>query len=50
LVPGLAAGMAFAMYAVVNAKVVNDTFENRPLVLLATSDQSASVYERQLNR
>ena len=40
---------AYALVAVVNAKVVNDTFENLPLVLLATSDESASVFERTLN-
>jgi len=40
---------AYALDAVVNAKVVNDTFENLPLVLLATSDESASVFERTLN-
>ncbi len=40
---------AYALNAVVNAKVVNDTFESLPLVLLATSDASASVYERTLN-
>jgi len=40
---------AYALDAVVNAKVVNDTFESLPLVLLATSDESASVYERTLN-
>ncbi len=40
---------AYALAAVVNAKVVNDTFESLPLVLLATSDASASVYERNLN-
>jgi uncharacterized protein DUF3179 len=40
---------AYALAAVVNKKVVNDTLENLPLVLLATSDESASVYERQLN-
>src|SRR5260370_31263603 len=40
---------AYALNAVVNAKVVNDTFESLPLVLLATSDASAPVYERTLN-
>jgi uncharacterized protein DUF3179 len=40
---------AYFLDAVVNAKVVNDTFENVSLVLLATSDQSASVFERTLN-
>lgn len=40
---------AYALNAVVNAKVVNDTFESLALVVLATSDQSASVYERSLN-
>jgi len=40
---------AYWLDSVVNAKVINDTFENLPLVLLATSDESASVYERNLN-
>ena len=40
---------AYWLDSLVNAKVVNDTFENLPLVLLATSDESASVYERNLN-
>ncbi len=40
---------AYFLDAVVNAKLVNDTFENLPLVLLATSDESASVFERTLN-
>jgi hypothetical protein len=40
---------AYALKAVVNAKVVNDTFESLPLVLLATGNESASVYERTLS-
>lgn len=40
---------AYWLDSVVNAKVLNDTFENLPLVLLATSDESASVFERRLN-
>ena len=40
---------AYALDSVVNARVVNDTFENLSLVLLATSDESASVYDRNLN-
>jgi hypothetical protein len=40
---------AYWLDPVVNAKVVNDTFENLPLVLLATSNESASVFERSLN-
>jgi Protein of unknown function (DUF3179) len=40
---------AYALDALVNAKVVNDTFEKLPLVLLATSDESASAFERTLN-
>ena len=40
---------AYWLDSLVNAKVVNDTFENLPLVLLATSDESASVFERRLN-
>ena len=37
---------AYALSAVVNAKVVNDTFNQLALVVLATSDGSASVFER----
>ena len=40
---------AYALSAVVNARVVNDIFDGLPLVLLATSDASASVFERTLN-
>lgn len=40
---------AYRLDALVNATVVNDTFESLPLVVLATSDESASVYERRLN-
>ena len=40
---------AYALNAVVNTKVVNDDFAQLPLVLLATSDESASVFERTLN-
>jgi uncharacterized protein DUF3179 len=40
---------AYWLDSVVNAKVLNDTFENLQLVLLATSDESASVYEQNLN-
>ncbi len=40
---------AYALDSVVKARVVNDTFENLPLVVLATSDESASVYQRTLH-
>jgi len=40
---------AYALNAVVKASVVNDTFESLPLVLFATGDESASVFERTLN-
>lgn len=40
---------AYWLDSLVNAKVVNDTFEHLSLVLLATSDESASVFERTLN-
>ncbi len=40
---------AYALNTVIKAKVVNDTFESLPLVLFATGDASASVYERALN-
>jgi hypothetical protein len=40
---------AYWLDSVVNAKVVNDTFQSLSLVLLATTDESASVYDRTLN-
>jgi uncharacterized protein DUF3179 len=40
---------AYWLDSLVNSKVVNDTFESLRLVLLATSDESASVYDRNLN-
>ncbi len=41
---------AYALESVVRARVVNDTFESLPLVVLATSDESASVYQRTLRQ
>ena len=40
---------AYSLDALIKAKVVNDTIEQVPLVVLATSDRSASVFERTLN-
>jgi len=40
---------AYALDSVVKAQAVNDTFESLPLVLIATSKESASVYERNLS-
>lgn len=40
---------AYALDTVVNAKLVNDTVDQVPLVVFATSDESASVFERTLN-
>ncbi len=37
---------AYALDSLVKAQVVNDTFESLALVLLATGNESASVYER----
>lgn len=40
---------AYWLDSVVNARVINDTFDQVPLVLLATSDESGSVFERTVN-
>ena len=40
---------AYSLDAVLKAKVVNDSIEQVPLVVFATSDESASVFERTLN-
>ncbi len=40
---------AYALDAVVKAKVVNDTFDALPIVLFRTADGSASVFRRDLN-
>jgi Protein of unknown function (DUF3179) len=40
---------AYALDAVIRAKVVNDTFEQTAIVVVATGDRSASVYLRTLN-
>ena len=41
---------AYALQAVVRARVVNDTINHLALVLFATSAESASVFERTVNR
>ncbi len=40
---------AYALKSVVHARVVNDTLNQVPLVVLASNDESASVFERTLN-
>ena len=40
---------AYALKSVINAKVLNETFNQVPLVVFATSNESASVFERNLN-
>ena len=40
---------AYSLDAVVKTKVVNDTLEQVPLAVFATSDKSASVFERTLS-
>jgi len=40
---------AYSLDSVVAKNVVNDTFEDVPLVLMATSDRSASVFQRTIN-